>query len=463
VTKDKLTVKRRTLGKPGGNEIVRDKSIPATKEVVWKELMTIPLVKRPAPAWPIKQDRTPTAVRLTFDSDVASAKIDLRLDGEKFLPAANAHEGFVSTSRLTPGEHVVTAQLTLPDGRQYQRPVPFHVDGAVTPAWTTSAGGAVQSHLVRTPDALYVTTMGNDLVSLDSATGKQLWKFTAEDAIFSTPAVAEGTIYFGSADHHVYAIDEKTHQPRWKHKTAGAVLAGPAVAKGIVCIASVDQTIYGLDAATGQPKWTVQGHNMFQSTTATDGQRFYVGGWDNAFRAIDAATGRVAWEKQIGKDKNGKISFYYSPAISSPALGGGNVYVTTNDGVLHAFNTTTGDEAWSHDGRKLGYSSPLYRDGRVYCAIGDEGRVFAVDAATGKQVWEYKGLPVIYDSSFAFANGRVFIGSVDGTFNALDAATGQLLWQYRLGPGHVFASPATDDERVYIASLSGRVTALPVK
>ena len=44
--------------------------------------------------------------------------------------------------------------------------------------------------------------------------------------------------------------------------------------------------------------------------------------WDNTFRAIDAATGNVAWEKKIGHDKNGKISFYYSPAISSPALKG---------------------------------------------------------------------------------------------------------------------------------------------
>jgi len=205
---------------------------------------------------------------------------------------------------------------------------------------------------------------------------------------------------------------------------------------------------------------------MFQSKTATDGQCFFVGGWDNTFRAIDARTGHVAWEKKVGRDaKSGKIMFYYSPAISSPAVAPdlGLVYVTSNDGVLHAFDTATGEVKWEYDGKKLGYSSPLYHQGRVYCAIGDEGNVFCFDAKTGQLAWRAATNNVIYDSSFTHANGKVFIGSVNGTFNAIDAASGNLLWQYRLGPGHLFASPAADNDRVYIASLSGRVTALPVK
>jgi outer membrane protein assembly factor BamB len=270
-------------------------------------------------------------------------------------------------------------------------------------------------------------------------------------------------IYFGSADHYVYAIDPATHLPKWKTKTGGAVFAGPAIANGIVCIGSVDQTIYGLDAAIGAVRWTVKGAGMYQSNTATDGQRFFVGGWDNTFRAIDAATGKIAWEKRIGYDKNGRISFYYSPAISSPAVGDGKVFVTTNDGVLHAFDAATGNVAWEFDGKKVGYSSPCYHDGKVYCAIGDQGHVFCWNATDGKKLWQSQVLGVIYDSSFTFAAGRVFIGTVEGTFNAIEADTGKVIWSYRLGPGHVFASPAADEQRVYIASLGGRVTALPVK
>jgi outer membrane protein assembly factor BamB len=357
----------------------------------------------------------------------------------------------------------VTVRLMLADGREYQQQAPAIVAAEVTPTWTANAGGAVQSHLVRSGDALYVTTMGNDLVMLDPASGKERWRFAAEDAIFSTPVIDNGIVYFGAADHFIYAIDAQTHQPKWKFKTQGAVLAGPAVAQGICCVGSVDQNIYGLDAATGDLRWTVKGGNMYQSNTATDGQHFFVGGWDNTFRAIDAASGKVTWEKKIGKDKNGKIQFYYSPAISSPAVGDGKVFVTTNDGILHAFDTNTGDTAWEFDGKKVGYSSPLYHDGRVYCAIGDEGKVFCWNARDGQKIWDSKVLGVIYDSSFAWSNGRLFIATVEGTFNAIEADTGKTIWQYRLGVGHVFASPAADGERVYVGSLRGRVTALPVK
>jgi outer membrane protein assembly factor BamB len=399
-------------------------------------------------------------------SDPAVRKVEYQLNGAKLLPVekqGSDHIARIPTAELTPGLQNVTVQVTLADGRQYQKPAPFTVPGKITPAWSTNAGGAIQSHLVRANDSLYVTTMGNDLTVLDPATGKEQWRFTAGDAIFSTPFVTADTAYLASADHNVYAIDLKSHQPRWKFKTGGAVFAGPALAQGIVCVGSVDTIIYGLDAATGAEKWRVKGNNMYQSNTATDGQRFFVGGWDNTFRAIDAKTGHVAWEKKIGRAPSGSISFYYSPAISSPAVGDGLVYVTTNDGVLHAFNTQDGSETWSYDGKKLGYSSPLHYDGKVFCAIGDEGKTFAWDAKTGKKLWETSVTQVIYDSSFTHSSGHLYIGSVNGTLNCLDEATGHLQYQYRLGPGHVFASPTADDTHVYIGSLSGQVTAFPTR
>jgi outer membrane protein assembly factor BamB len=470
VTKDSLTVKRRTLGKPSGNEILRDKSVPATSSVVWKDLMTVPLA-RPNPVnWHAASKVEAGILTITADvKEPAMKKVEYQLNDAKYAPMQKGEDGIwisaIPTPELTPGQQRITVRLTLADGREYQQQAPAAVAGDVTPAWTANAGGASQSHLVRAADdTLYVSTMGNDLVALDAASGKERWRFAADDSIFSTPAIGDGgAIYFGSADHYVYAIDPATHAPKWKTKTGGAVFAGPAVAKGIVCVGSVDQTIYGLDAATGAVRWTVKGAGMYQSNAATDGQHFFVGGWDNTFRAIDADTGNIKWEKQIGHDKNGRISFYYSPAISSPAVGGGKVFVTTNDGILHAFNAKTGNVAWEFDGKKVGYSSPCYHDGKVYCAIGDQGHVFCWNASDGKQLWQSKVLGVIYDSSFTFAADRVFIGTVEGTFNAIQADTGKVIWSYRLGAGHVFASPAADDHQVYIASLSGRVTALPVK
>jgi len=203
---------------------------------------------------------------------------------------------------------------------------------------------------------------------------------------------------------------------------------------------------------------------MVQSKCATDGELVFIGDWVNTLRAIDPAKGQEVWAVKMGRTAKGIIATPYSPAISSPTVGDGRVYVTTNDGVIHALETKTGHmvwEWWEKDKNKLGYSGPLFRDGKIYIAIGDEGRTFCLDATKGELLWTCDTGSVIYDSSFAFAGGNVFIGCVSGQFNAIDAATGKMVWQYRLAPGHLLASPATDEKNVYIGTMSGQIVALP--
>lgn len=331
-------------------------------------------------------------------------------------------------------------------------------------AWVTPLRSEVQSRLVRTGDALYVTTMSGDLVSINPADGKVNWTYKAGDSIFSTPQVESDAVFVGSADHHVHAVNRADGSPRWKFKTSGAVLAGASVAKGVVCIGSADTTIYGLDAATGSLRWKVQGGNLYQSKAATDGTHFFVGGWDNYFRCIDAETGREVWKLFLGREQKMLPQFSaFAPAIASPAVGEGLVYVSTNDGILHAIDIATGTETWRIDRKKMGYSSPLYHDGVVYCCLSDESKVFAADAKTGKIKWEKDTGRVVYDSSFCWANGLVAIGAVDGTLMAFDAKTGEKAWDYKVDHGHLLASPAADDQFVYIATMLGRVNAVPIR
>lgn len=148
-------------------------------------------------------------------------------------------------------------------------------------------------------------------------------------------------------------------------------------------------------------------------------------------------------------------------------MGDGLVYVSTNDGILHALNIADGSEAWQLDWKKMGYSSPLYHTGRVYGAMSDEGKAFCLDAKTGAMIWQAETGAVIYDSSFCIggpADGStVFIGNVNGTLNAIHADTGAIAWQYRLPPGHLLGSPTADETGVYVGSMSGDVMKLPIR
>jgi outer membrane protein assembly factor BamB len=443
-----MKIEKRFIPKPKKKgELLKPATEPAeVVEPVVKPLMTIPLKKPAAPKWSATGKIEKDGTLMVTAEPPANSKVTVKIS---------------TTHPAVPGEHVYTVEAELPDARRYQIPVTVTIPG-VKPKWSVNIGGAVQSRLVRSGELLYVSSMGNDLFALNPENGKEKFRAKSGGPIFCAADIADGVAYFGSADHFVYAVNAETGEPKWKRETEGAVLAGPAVAKGVVCIGSTDKKIYGLDASDGSIKWTVQGANMFQTKTATDGEHFFVGGWDNHFRCIDATSGNVVWDLELGRKTAAKNFSPFAPAITSPAIGDGKVFISTNDGILHGIKIDTHEELWSVDWRRMGYSSPIYHEGRVYCGLSDEGKVFCVDANTGGFKWIAETGSVIYDSSFCWGGGNVFIGCVNGTVSAINATSGGIEYQYRMAPGHLLGSPIADDKSVYVGSMSGQVVALPL-
>ncbi len=470
VSRDRITVTRHTektipaeTTKGDVSETIVAAPPPTVVETV--EAVSTNLKIHPLPRWTanIAVANGEASINVPLGSLPRDSGVSCRIgeDKEEFALSVTdtGWSGAFSASRLASGVTPVAVHLTLPDKNVYTLYVSVRTEGAsiVAPAWAVNVGSEVQGKLAQDGGTLYVPTMGGAMIALDAKTGANKWTYQTGGAVFSASLIAGNTVYFGSGDHNVYAVDAASGALRWKTTTDGAVFAGAAKAKDTICIGSTDTNIYGLDATSGAVKWRVKGDGMFQSQAVTDGEKFYVGGWDNTFRAIDAQTGAEAWKNKFGK------SFYYSPAIGSPTVGGDLVYVSSNDGVLHAMNRADGKIIWEVPGPALGYSGPLYRDGKIYNAsLTDTGRVFRFNAQTGAKEWETATGSVIYDSSCTESGGSVFVGSVNGTFSALSAQSGVLRWQYRLAPGHLLASPVADTERVYIATLSGDVVAFPV-
>src|SRR5688500_9249062 len=99
---------------------------------------------------------------------------------------------------------------------------------------------------------------------------------------------------------------------------------------------------------------------MFESETATDGEHLFVRRWYHFFRCIDAKSGNDVWAIPLGRKQRFENFSAFAPAITAPAVGNGKVFVSTNDGILHALNITDGGEVWHVDWKRMGYSSPLF-------------------------------------------------------------------------------------------------------
>ncbi|MCD6405339.1 MAG: PQQ-like beta-propeller repeat protein, partial [Planctomycetes bacterium] len=128
-------------------------------------------------------------------------------------------------------------------------------------------------------------------------------------------------------------------------------------------------------------------------------------------------------------------SFETGDAIkSSPVLGGGRVFIGSNDAKIYALDAATGRKAWEFDTGAAVEAPPLVLENTVY--VGNLNGVFyAIDAATGRKRWQFETEGAITGSANRVtAPGdsakRVVVGSHDNTMYCLNAASGTLVWKY---------------------------------
>ena len=137
-------------------------------------------------------------------------------------------------------------------------------DGKVR--WTYDAKLPVAGDLVVDADRVFVGSRTYDLIALDAANGKELWKhYYWFSWIESPPVVRDGVVYTGSSDGvGVFAIDARDGRLRWKAAVPGWAWPRTAVSDQLVVAATVGAGAYpgaragslvAIDRATGAIRW----------------------------------------------------------------------------------------------------------------------------------------------------------------------------------------------------------------
>jgi outer membrane protein assembly factor BamB len=174
--------------------------------------------------------------------------------------------------------------------------------------------------------------------------GRLLWRFTAGNSLWTTPAFApDGSSFWGSLDLHIYRLGS-TGVPQWKTFTPGYVISSPAIGDdGTVYVGSFDSRLYALDPATGAVRWSFKTSNHIYSSPALVGGSVYFASANGSVYALNT-NGRSRWSFDTG-----------APVRSSPALGrapGGHgwiVYIGSSNGRLYALDAANGRLRWSYD------------------------------------------------------------------------------------------------------------------
>ncbi|HMA37951.1 MAG TPA: serine/threonine-protein kinase [Chloroflexia bacterium] len=278
------------------------------------------------------------------------------------------------------------------------------------------------------------------------ATTKQLWVFSAEDEIRSSPTVFKGVVFVGCYDTNLYAVNARSGEFIWKRATEGGIPSSPVVWEDLVIFGSEDSKVYALDARKGTVVWTFATGGPVRSSPRIGGNLVYIGSDDQHLYCLDARSGRQYWKYRT-----------WGPVRSSAAVGRSLVYIGSSDGNLYAVEQTGGMMKWKFHSSGPITSSPGLSDGIVYVGSADQ-HVYALDVDTGWAVWKYRTEHFV-TSSPAVGPGKVFIGSVDGHLYALEQQSGRLAWKYNSG-SQITSSPRLSGTMLYFGAVDNYVYCL---
>jgi len=220
--------------------------------------------------------------------------------------------------------------------------------------WKYETEGRVYSSPTIDEDGnVYVGSYDHNLYSIDEY-GDLNWKFRSDSWLWSSPSISEeGVIYVGSGDNNLYAINKTDGTEMWNYTTEGDIYSSPAIGEDAIYFGSYDGNLYALDLE-GDLKWNITRDRIHTSPAVDEDNTVYFGTRDGKVYAV--REGEERWSYETGDRVRS------SPAVSAD----GYVYVGSYDNKFYALNTQ-GEKQWSYETGDSIFSSP---------AIGENGRIF---------------------------------------------------------------------------------------
>ncbi|MFH1745860.1 MAG: PQQ-binding-like beta-propeller repeat protein [Planctomycetota bacterium] len=298
--------------------------------------------------------------------------------------------------------------------------------------------GRTISSVAITDGLLYASDLNGFLSCLDVKTGKRLWQYDMEAAVWASPCVIDGKVMLGSTDGEMIILQHGREMKELARiDMLQSIYTSPVAVDGVLYIAT-QRTLHAIQAPT--PKPTTKPASKAQ--------------WPS-FRGNPQLTGvapgplpeklNVRWRHDAGE-----------PISSTAAIVDGTVFVGTEDGTVLALDLANGTPKWQHTNPEQDpiESSPAVVNGLVI--FGDDAGVLrALDTQTGKQRWTFETDGQII-SSVNHVDSRLLFGSYDSHLYCLDALSGKLHWKYTTGD-RVHATPAIAEQFAMVGGCDAQL------
>jgi outer membrane protein assembly factor BamB len=332
--------------------------------------------------------------------------------------------------------------------------------------WHNNVGdlGADLLQPALTRDALYTASSKGNLIRMDRATGKEMWRIQTGIVVSGGVAGGDGLVLIGGDKGDVLAYGEDG-KLRWKTRVSSEVLSVSKVADGMVIVRSGDGRIAGLNAADGKRVWTYERSTpvlVVRSHAGVFIQRgvAYAGFAGGKLAAISIKDGEVLWESLVSQPSGNTELERISDITSDPVVDDDKVCAIAFQGRIACFDTSQGGPLWnrdiSSDKGMMVLSKYLYLS-----EVG--GSVIALDKVTGSTTWK-NGQLLLRGVTAPYALGNfVVVGDFEGYLHGLNREDGNFVARIKLEGGAIIATPIEMDGGLLVQTRGGEMYSLSIK
>ncbi len=286
--------------------------------------------------------------------------------------------------------------------------------------WKVTVGIGHSSPVVADKKIYVFARQGEEetLLSLDAATGKELWRSSQPIAYQmhpaatghgkgpkSTPVVSNGKVFTFGISGVLSCHDAQTGKLKWRHEFSkqypntsplyGTAMS-PVVDNGrvIVHVGGQDKgALTAFDTETGTVKWSNEMDGPAYSSpiiVTLAGVRQVVTFMQKDFVGIEVASGKLLWKlpQKSEYDENSVTAIAYKDTLiySKEEKGMTAIRLTSQGGQI------VPQEVWSSKENLLFFSSPVLQGNTLFgFSVMKKGQFFAMNADTGKTLWQSPG------------------------------------------------------------------------
>ena len=351
-------------------------------------------------------------------------------------------------------------------GPQPVKLVDFKPSAKLAVAWKVSISSA--GRYVFTPaisgDSVYAAGNNGDLLRINSANGKTLWRVDTKAPLSGGVGVGENMVLVGTSKGSVLAYDIEG-KPLWQSKVSSEVLSAPQAAGEFVVVRSGDSRIFGLDARDGSRRWEYQTTPPPLTLRANPGviivDNLVIAGMPaGKLVVLNITNGGLVWETVVAAPKGDNELERITDISGPPLVEPGRVCAATFQGRAACYETQKGGQLWARPASSIG--SLAADDLSVYLSE-DTGSVVALDRNTGASVWKQDKLAYRNLSAPLATKDYVVVGDYEGQLHFLKFEDGSFAARIATDGGGVAAAPKSIGDLILVQTRKGGLFAISIK